>query len=169
MSVVGVALTQGYALDAFTFTGNVTNDQTVTIGDIVYKFEADPAAAYDVDVGTDLTTSMVNLAAAINRGGTPGTEYFDTGTLANPYVSAVANADDDGVDLYARVNGDQVNGVYLAISAAASGGAIANSGATFGAAAGTVTLGSGLLVSWIAGAQACDAKAKYLTLYQELA
>jgi hypothetical protein len=85
----------------------------LTIGAIVYTYIASPAAAYDVDVGTDLTESVVNLSLAINSTGTgSATTYYDTGTLANPNMYA-AIADTDQILLTARIPGTVGNGIYL--------------------------------------------------------
>lgn len=71
---------------------NVSVDDTVTIGSIVYRFKSTMLAAYDVKIGADAATTLDNLKAAINASGTPGTEYF-AGTLAHPDVVATTNTD----------------------------------------------------------------------------
>lgn len=74
-----------------TSTGtNVSDGDTVTIGEVVYTFKTTPAAAYDVKIGADAATSLDNLKAAINASGTPGTEYF-AGTHAHAEVTATTN------------------------------------------------------------------------------
>jgi len=45
---------------------NVAEDETVTVGSIVYTFKDEPAEAYEVEVGADADTSLQNLADAIN-------------------------------------------------------------------------------------------------------
>ena len=85
----------------------------VTIGAIVYTYIATPAAAYDVDVGTDLTESVANLVLAINATGTgSATTYYETGTLENPNMYASAAATDQ-ILLTARQPGTVGNGIYL--------------------------------------------------------
>lgn len=85
----------------------------VTIGNIVYTYIATPGSAYDVDVGSDLTVSVANLVLAINATGTGvATTYYDTGTLANPMMSA-ATAATDQILLTARIPGTVGNGIYL--------------------------------------------------------
>ena len=79
------------ATGTLTATGNFTADDAVTIGDDTYTFKASPSAAYEVDLGADLATSLSNLAAAINATGTAGTTY-GTGTLANADVTATSTA-----------------------------------------------------------------------------
>ncbi len=85
----------------------------VTIGNIKYIYIATPAAAYDVDVGADITTSVANLVLAINATG-PGvaTTYYETGTLANPMMYA-ATAATDQILLTAHIPGTVGNGIYL--------------------------------------------------------
>lgn len=140
------ALTVGLFTDALAVTTNVTSDDTVQIGDIVYKFEATPAAAYDVDVGTDADTSRDNLIAAINADLSEAAEFYETGTLANPYVTAEAGSDDHIIDLRARVAGDQVNGLYVAASTTD----VAVESATFGQGANTGQVdGAGLFPTFV--------------------
>jgi hypothetical protein len=71
----------------------VTTDQ-FTVGLIEYTMLTSPAAAYDIAIGADEAASKVNIVAAINASGTPGTEYF-AGTLANTLISAIAFSGDD--------------------------------------------------------------------------
>ncbi len=78
-----------------TLTSNATNvsdEDTVTIGSVVYRFKNTLALAYDVKIGVDAATTLDNLKAAINASGTPGTEYF-AGTLIHPDVTATTNTD----------------------------------------------------------------------------
>lgn len=144
-----VTMTQGSAAGAFAFTSNVAADDTVVIGDITYTFKATPAAAYQVDVGADLDTSIGNLVAAINRSGTPGATTYHTDTVANPYFTATADLTNDEVDLTARGAGSWCNGIYLA---ATSPGAndITAGGTTFSAISGG-TDGAGVLDDFVSG------------------
>lgn len=145
-----VALVTGSAADAFAFSGgNVAADDTVVIGDITYTFKATPAAAYHVDVGTDLDTSITNLVAAINRSGTPSATTYHTDTVANPYVTATADLANDAVDLTARVPGTGINGLYLAATHPGAN-TITVGGTTFSAISGG-TDGSGFIPSFISG------------------
>jgi len=119
----------------------------VLIGDITYLFEIDPSSTpYSVDVGDDLDDSIGNLVAAINASGTPDDEY-GAGTVANPYVTAVADLANDEVDLTARVTGNQINGLYLAATSGAND--ITAAGVVFSAVAGG-TDGSGSLAAFCA-------------------
>ncbi len=84
----------------------------VTIGNIVYTFVASPSVAYDVDVGANLAESMTNLIAAINASTPVAGQYYETGTLENPAMSASVAATDQ-ILLTARVPGTVGNGIYL--------------------------------------------------------
>lgn len=81
------------ATGTLTLTGNVTADDTVTIGSTVYTFKATPSAAFEVDVGATASDSLDNLIAAINAGAGAGTAY-GTGTTAHPTVTAAAGSGD---------------------------------------------------------------------------
>jgi hypothetical protein len=122
-----------------TFADAGSADDTITIDGIIYTLKASPSAGYEVDVGADKTTTGANLAAAINRTGTPGTEY-GAPTLQHPAVSAAAAL--GVVTLTARVPGDQGDNITLAASAATVSGALFTGGAvTRDFATGTITLG----------------------------
>lgn len=142
-----VALVKGTAATCFAFTSNVANDDTVVIGDITYTFKTTPNAAYTVDVGTDLDTSITNLVAAINATGTPGLTTYYTGTLVNPYFSATADTTNDEIDLAARYPGDWVNGIYLAATHPGAN-TIAAGAVVFGLVT-SGTDGSGYIPSWV--------------------
>lgn len=74
----------------------VTDGDTFTIGSITYTLKDTPAAAFDVEIGASEAETKVNIVAAINLSGTPGTEYF-AGTTEHPDVSAAAFSGDDCV------------------------------------------------------------------------
>lgn len=100
------------ATATLTLTGNATENQTVTIGDKVYRFKATPAAINDVDIGGTASVTIDNLIAAINGAAGAGTLYF-TGTVAHPLVTAAAGAGDT-MDLTAKALGPAGNGIVLA-------------------------------------------------------
>jgi hypothetical protein len=127
---------------AVTMTGVGVNDDTVQIGGIVYKFEATPAAAYDVDIKTDATTQAAALVAAINADGTAGA-YYETGTVAHPHVTAT-NAD-GVITLTANVGGDWAQAIALVDNM--TNGTVA--GASFDDIT-TGTDGSGSLATFVA-------------------
>lgn len=72
-----------YVSDNLTFSSelglatNPTANDTVTIGDVVFKFVASPTDEGDVDIGADAATSLANLVAAINGGAGAGTAYIE--------------------------------------------------------------------------------------------
>ena len=107
ISVAGVQ-----AQGTLTIAEPVTTTDQFTIGLIQYTMITTPVAAYDIAIGADEAASKVNIVAAINASGTPGTEYF-AGTLANPLVSAAAFVGDDCV-LTARLAGTAGNSIVSA-------------------------------------------------------
>lgn len=100
------------AQGTLTIAEPVTTTDQFTIGLIQYTMITTPVAAYDIAIGADEAATKVNIVAAINASGTPGTEYF-AGTLANPLVSAIAFAGDDCV-LTARLAGTAGNSIVSA-------------------------------------------------------
>ena len=131
---------------AITLSDAATANDTVQIGGIVYKFETsgDLAAAYDVLIATDATTQATALVAAINRSGTAGTDYYDTGTLAHPHVTATNSG--GAITLTAKAAGDWAQAIALVdgLTAGTVGGASFDDITTG-------TDGSGSLSSWITG------------------
>lgn len=96
------------ALGTLTFAGNAADGETVTIGATVYTWETGALdAPFKVKVGASAAASIVNLVAAINLTGTPGTEYA-AGTTIHPDVSAVDGAGDTIVAT-AKVKGQKGN------------------------------------------------------------
>lgn len=81
----------------------VTDGDQFTIDTQEYTLLDTPLAAYDIAIGADEAATKVNIVAAINASGTPGTEYF-AGTLEHPTVVATTFAVDDCV-LTAKVGG----------------------------------------------------------------
>lgn len=113
----------------FTVTDVLANNETLTIGSVVYRFRDTLAAAYDVKIGVSAAVTLDNLKAAINASGTPGTEYF-AGTLIHPTVTATDNANDSQV-VAAKIKG--VSGDLIATTTTAVNGSW-----------GDTTLGSGV-------------------------
>ena len=107
VTVAGVA-----AQGTLTIAEPVTTTDQFTIDTRQYTLLTSPAAAYDIAIGADEAATKVNIVAAINASGTPGTEYF-AGTLAHPTVVATTFAGDAGV-LTARVNGTAGNSIITA-------------------------------------------------------
>lgn len=74
----------------FTFTGQPTDTQTVTVGGKVYQFQTTLTnVANNVLIGVSTAASMANLIAAINGAAGSGTTYA-AATLANSNVTALA-------------------------------------------------------------------------------
>lgn len=73
------------ATGVLTFSANLDDNDTLTIGSRVYRFKNTPAAINDIKIGTTKAASIVNLNATIAGTGTPGTEYY-TGTLPHADV-----------------------------------------------------------------------------------
>jgi hypothetical protein len=83
-----------FATATLTAAANVANNDTVTIGTVVYTFQTVLIdAPNNVLIGATASDSLDNLIAAINAAAGAGTLY-GTGTVANPFVSAVAGAGD---------------------------------------------------------------------------
>jgi hypothetical protein len=71
----------------------LTDGDTVTIGNVTYRFKDTMAQINDVKRdGTTADTTLANLVAAINGSGTSGVEWF-AGTVANPdFTSSTVSA-----------------------------------------------------------------------------
>lgn len=82
------------ASSTLTSTGvNVSDNDTVTIGDNTYTFKTTlGTAANQVLIGATAAISLDNLKAAATRTGTPGTDYTSA-TKINPDVDATTNTD----------------------------------------------------------------------------
>jgi len=102
------------AVGTLTIAEPVTDGDEFTIDTTVYTLKTTPAAAYDIDIGADEAATKVNIVAAINASGTPGTEYF-AGTLRHPTVEATTFATDDCL-LTARVGGVAGDSIVIAES-----------------------------------------------------
>lgn len=74
------------ATGTLTSTGVFGNNETVTIGTVVYTFKtALTGAAYEVLIGANQAASHLNLLSAINRAAGMGTLY-SSATVAHPQV-----------------------------------------------------------------------------------
>lgn len=75
-----------------TTTGvNVSDNDTVTINNVTYRFKTTIAQANDVDIGADSNDSLDQLVQAINGTGVSGTDYF-AGTARPTNVTAAARS-----------------------------------------------------------------------------
>lgn len=70
-----------------TFTANPTDGETVEIGTETYTFRTNILSHYDVEIGVNLATSILNLAGAINLGA-----GVYNGSVASDFVSATYDA-----------------------------------------------------------------------------
>lgn len=91
----------------YTLAGNVSDGDTVTIGDRTYTFQSalstGPTIPDEVFIGVSASASLDNLIAAINGAGGVGTTY-STGTAAHEDVTAAAGTGDT-MDVTAAVAG----------------------------------------------------------------
>ena len=98
---------------------NVSQDDAVTIGDVVYTFKDEVDEPYEVKVGNDNEASAANLVKAITEGDGEGSDY-GTNTEEHPYVTAEAGKDDDDdneVRVTAKTKGEEGNEVVLDVDA----------------------------------------------------
>jgi len=80
-----------------TSTGNLAENDTITVAGITLTINATPSGAGSIDLGVDEATTLANIAACINDSGTAGTTYIqlsqaDRAKLKQNLVSAVAGA-----------------------------------------------------------------------------
>lgn len=86
---------------------NVSNGDTVTIGDHTYTFRTSLSSpgpsteAYAVLIGADADASLLNLIRAINGSGTPGTHYGSS-TPENEQVTAATSVTSHAFAVTAR-------------------------------------------------------------------
>lgn len=138
-SLASAAIAASLALTVSAITGADT--QTVTIGGVTYTLNTSLTnTANHVLIGADATAMAANLAAAINAGAGSGTTY-GTGTVANPSVTASANA---GVlTVTAKTPGAAGNSIAVAetlTNSAWAGGATALAGGSDANTAGQMTV-----------------------------
>ena len=92
LSALGLGLGAN-ASSTLSAIGNPANNDTVTVGATAYKFvTALSGAANEVLIGANSSSSLGNLAAAINGTAGAGVAY-GVGTVANTSASATANTD----------------------------------------------------------------------------
>lgn len=98
------------ATGTLTAAANASNNETVTIGGVVYTFKTSVAANGEVKVGADANASMLNLARAINNsGGTAGAGQDYMVAAAHTTVSAAAST--NTVVVTARTTGTAGNAI----------------------------------------------------------
>ena len=79
----------------------VSDNDTMTIDAVVYRFKTTPDTVNDIFIGADEAATKVNIPAAINLTGTEGVEYF-AGLAIHPTVSAATAFATDTLDLTAK-------------------------------------------------------------------
>lgn len=92
---------------------NVSDGDTVTVGTTVYRFKNTMSQAYDVKIGTDADTTLLNLAKAINGSGIAGTNYF-AGTVAHTLVTSSATVTAHAITITAKTGGRSGNSIATA-------------------------------------------------------
>lgn len=102
------------ATGSVTATANLSEDDPITIGGIVYTFKAAPATPFDIDIGADKEESMLNLHSAIMEADT-GTYYENT--TINDKVESLRNG--HILSLRARACGAGGNDLSLSSTAGA--------------------------------------------------
>lgn len=114
------------ATSILTLTALPAANDTVTVGTksgpaaAVYKFVAAVASAYDVKLGVDVPTTLLNLFNAINAGPGAGTTY-GTGTLSNIDVNAT-QLPGNQMEVIANVLGTAGNAIASTVSLTHGGG-----------------------------------------------
>lgn len=69
-----------------TLGANPTEDDTVTIAGVTFRFKASPTAAGDIDIGGTASDTADNLVAAIEGGSGAGTDYIALGLTQQMYL-----------------------------------------------------------------------------------
>ena len=108
-------VTEGEAAEGvLTFTANPSNNHTITIGNVTYKFATTPAAANDIKIGTDLATTIGSTVKAINGTGTAGTDYYAGTADLSDLLEATGSS--TAITLTALSDGVEGNYIGLATS-----------------------------------------------------
>ena len=108
-TIAGTAATGSLA-----FTANPTDDDTVTIGSVVYRFKTTPEQANDIKIGSAVTDTLASLEKTINGDGEAGTDYF-AGTTT-PLAIVTASISSQTLNLTATEAGIAGNSIALASS-----------------------------------------------------
>ena len=140
LSALGVGLGAN-ASNTLSAIGNAAANDTVVAGATTYTFKAAlTGAANEVLIGANASSSLSNLASAINAGPGAGVAY-GVGTVANTSVSAAANSQGT-VTLTAIVSGVGGNAIVSTTSAATFGFSNAATLAGGSGSAGLTTVGA---------------------------
>lgn len=95
---------------------NVSDNDTVTVNGVVYRFKNTMALVGDVQIGASADASTLSLAKTINGTGIAGTDMF-AGTPANADVTSSATVTAHAITLTAKVSGTAGNTLTLAANA----------------------------------------------------
>jgi phage tail sheath gpL-like len=99
------------ASGVLTATTNFSDADTVFVGGTTYRYKTTPAQANDIDVGSTLTISLTNLAAAINGTGSSGATTYYAGTATVSCLEAVSTS--TTLTVTARFGGAWGNAIQL--------------------------------------------------------
>lgn len=125
---------------------NVSDNDTVTINGVIYRFKTVMALVGDVQIGASADASTLSLAKTINGTGVAGTDMF-AGTPADANVTSSATVTAHAITLTAIVKGAVGNALTLAANARNTPGAATFSG---GLNAGQITTTAGQITTAIA-------------------
>jgi len=109
---MAIDVTVSVATGVMTSTKNLAADDTLVVGPYTYTLKASPGSAFDVDLGSDEATTLINLARAINGEGVASATTYFAGTLPAPGVYATAAA--HTITLVTRFPGAWGNGYRFA-------------------------------------------------------
>lgn len=102
------------------FSGNFSDGAQVVIGSNTYTFNTSvQAGANSVLIGADVTESIANLVAAINRTFSLSGTKFSSATVLNPDVTATSDAGTLAIE--AKVAGVTANAITLSTTASGPG------------------------------------------------
>ena len=137
------------AAGTLTVTGNFSANDTVITNSEIYKFVASPAAAGDVDIGSDAEGSLDNLVLAMNGTGTPGATTYYTGTI--PTYGCIATNTATVLTLTARFPGTWGNSVHF--EEGTDGGSTFSITQVMASGAGDISGAAGFFPTFLAGNQ----------------
>lgn len=111
--IIPTVLPSAYAAGVLTSTQtNPANNDTVTIGSIVYTYKTTPANPYEIAIGSDSDESLQNLADAINGdlAGTDAHPLVTSGDVTSDTITITAiNIGYAGNSIATTDDGDQLS------------------------------------------------------------
>lgn len=102
------------AVGSLTFVAQPANNDTVTIGSVVFRFVNELTQANDIKIGAALTNTIASLEKTINGEGVEGTDYA-AGTTT-PLTNVIASVAGSVMTLTALEEGLEGNAIALASS-----------------------------------------------------